>query len=105
MKIWNPFMLLVLLLTIVLLVLLLIIVLLVLLLAIMLLGFLLAIVLLGFLLLTIVLLVLLLAKDKQHNGVPDFHKDYACTKFGQNPLKDINSRVFRRMLHSKNLTW
>ena len=27
-----------------------------------------------------------------------------CTKFGQNPLKDVDSRVFTRMLCSKNLT-
>jgi hypothetical protein len=26
------------------------------------------------------------------------------TKFGQNPLKDVDSRVFTRMLHGKNLT-
>ena len=35
-----------------------------------------------------------------------FHspKDYVCTKFGQNPLKDVDSRVFTRMLRGKNLT-
>ena len=27
-----------------------------------------------------------------------------CTKFGQNPLKDVDSRVFTRMSHGKNLT-
>ena len=27
-----------------------------------------------------------------------------CTKFGQNPLKDLDSRVFTRMLCGKNLT-
>ena len=27
------------------------------------------------------------------------------TKFGQNPLKDVDSRVFTRMLCGKNLTW
>jgi hypothetical protein len=27
-----------------------------------------------------------------------------CTKFGQNPLKDVDSRVFTRMLCGKNLT-
>ena len=27
-----------------------------------------------------------------------------CTKIGQNPLKDVDSRVFTRMLCSKNLT-
>jgi hypothetical protein len=37
------------------------------------------------------------------NRVPDSHKDYVCTKFGQNLLKDVDSRVFTRMLHSKNL--
>jgi hypothetical protein len=38
------------------------------------------------------------------NWVPDSPKDYICTKFGQNPLKDLDSRVFTRMLCSKNLT-
>jgi hypothetical protein len=38
------------------------------------------------------------------NRVPDFPKDYVCTKFGQNPLKDVDSRVFTRMLCGKNLT-
>jgi hypothetical protein len=38
------------------------------------------------------------------NRVPDSPKDYVCTKFGQNPLKDVDSRVFTRMLRSKNLT-
>ena len=37
------------------------------------------------------------------NGVPDSPKDYVCTKFGQNPLKDLDSRVFTRMLCGKNL--
>jgi hypothetical protein len=37
------------------------------------------------------------------NRVPDSSKDYVCTKFGQNPLKDVDSRVFTRMLHSTNL--
>ena len=27
-----------------------------------------------------------------------------CTKFGQNPLKDLDSRVFTRMLCGKNVT-
>jgi hypothetical protein len=27
-----------------------------------------------------------------------------CIKFGQNPLKDVDSRVFTRMLRGKNLT-
>jgi hypothetical protein len=31
-------------------------------------------------------------------------KHVHCTKFGQNPLKDLDSRVFTRMLCSKNLT-
>jgi hypothetical protein len=35
------------------------------------------------------------------NRVPDSSKDYVCTKFGQNPLKDVDSRVFTRMLHGK----
>ena len=38
------------------------------------------------------------------NRVPDSPKDYVCTKFGQNPLKDLDSRVFTRMLCGKNLT-
>jgi hypothetical protein len=32
------------------------------------------------------------------NRVPDYLKDYVCTKLGQNPLKDVDSRVFTRML-------
>jgi hypothetical protein len=32
------------------------------------------------------------------NRVPDSPKDYACTKFGQNPLKDVDPRVFTRMV-------
>jgi hypothetical protein len=38
------------------------------------------------------------------NRVPDSPKDYACTKFGQNPLNDVDSRVFTRMLHGKRFT-
>jgi hypothetical protein len=38
------------------------------------------------------------------NRVPDSPKDYVCTKFGQNPLKDLDSRMFTRMLCGKNLT-
>jgi hypothetical protein len=38
------------------------------------------------------------------NRVPDSPKDYVCTKFGQNPLKDVDSRVFTRMLFGNNLT-
>jgi hypothetical protein len=38
------------------------------------------------------------------NRIPDSLKDYVCTKFGQNPLKDVDSRVFTRMLRSKNFT-
>jgi hypothetical protein len=38
------------------------------------------------------------------NRVPDFPKDYVCTKFGQNPLKDVDSKVFTRMLRGKHLT-
>jgi hypothetical protein len=38
------------------------------------------------------------------NRVPDSPKDYVCIKFGQNPLKDVDSRVFTRMLCGKNLT-
>jgi hypothetical protein len=32
------------------------------------------------------------------NRVPDSPKDYVCTKIGENPLKDLDSRVFTRML-------
>jgi hypothetical protein len=32
------------------------------------------------------------------NRVPDSPKDYVCTKFGQNPLKDVDSGVVTRML-------
>jgi hypothetical protein len=28
------------------------------------------------------------------NRVPDSQKDKICTKFGQNPLKDVDPRVF-----------
>ena len=38
------------------------------------------------------------------NRVPDAPKDHVCTKFGQNPLKDVDSRVFTRMLHGKTVT-
>jgi hypothetical protein len=37
------------------------------------------------------------------NRVPDSLKD--CTKFGQNTLKGVDSRVFTRMLCGKNLIW
>jgi hypothetical protein len=39
------------------------------------------------------------------NRVPNSPKDYVCMKFGKNSLKDVDSRVFTRMLCSKNLTW
>ena len=32
------------------------------------------------------------------NRVPDSPKDYVCTKFSQNPLKDVDSRVFTRIV-------
>jgi hypothetical protein len=38
------------------------------------------------------------------NMVPDSPKDYVCTKIGQNPLKDVDSRVLTRMLHDKKFT-
>jgi hypothetical protein len=38
------------------------------------------------------------------NRVPDSPKDFVCTKFGQNPLKDVDSRVFTRMLLGKQFT-
>jgi hypothetical protein len=34
------------------------------------------------------------------NKFPDSPKDYVCTKFGQNPLEDIDPRVFTRMLRT-----
>ena len=36
------------------------------------------------------------------NRVSDFLKDQVCTKFGENPMKDVDSRVFTRMLQGKN---
>ena len=36
--------------------------------------------------------------------VPDSPKDYVCTKFGQNPLKDVDSRVFTRILRKDGRT-
>ena len=38
------------------------------------------------------------------NRVPDSLKDYICTKFGQNPLKDVDPRVFTRMLRKDGRT-
>ena len=38
------------------------------------------------------------------NRVPDSLKDYVCTKFGENPLKDVDSRVFTRMLRKDGRT-
>ena len=35
------------------------------------------------------------------NRVPDPLKDEVCTKFGKNPLKGVDSRVFTRMLRGK----
>ena len=32
------------------------------------------------------------------NRVPDSPKGYVCTKFGQNPLKDVDPRVFTRIV-------
>jgi hypothetical protein len=37
------------------------------------------------------------------NRVLESPKDCVCTKFGQNPLKDVDSRVFTRMLRGKHL--
>ena len=34
----------------------------------------------------------------KNNRVPDSLKDSICIKFGQNPLKDVDPRVFTRML-------
>jgi hypothetical protein len=36
--------------------------------------------------------------------VPDSPKDEVCTKVGKNPLKDVDSRVFTRMLYGKRFT-
>jgi hypothetical protein len=38
------------------------------------------------------------------NKVLESSQDYVCTKFGQNPLKDVDSRVFTRMLRGKHFT-
>jgi hypothetical protein len=38
------------------------------------------------------------------NRVPDSPKDYVCTTIGENPLKDVDSKVFTRKLCGKNLT-
>jgi hypothetical protein len=35
------------------------------------------------------------------NRVSDFLKDQTCTKFGENPSKDVDSRVFTRRLFGK----
>ena len=43
-------------------------------------------------------------RETKINRVPDSLKVYVCTKFGQNPLKDVDSRVFTRMLCSKDWT-
>ena len=42
--------------------------------------------------------------DIENQQVPDFLKDLVCTKFGENPLEDVDSRVFTRMLQGKNYT-
>jgi hypothetical protein len=36
--------------------------------------------------------------------VPDSLKDYVCTRLGQNPLKEVDSRVFTRMLWKEGRT-
>ena len=38
------------------------------------------------------------------NRVPDSPKDYVCTKFGQNPLKDVDPRVFTRIVSDGGVT-
>jgi hypothetical protein len=38
------------------------------------------------------------------NRVPDSLKDWVCTKFGQHPLKAVDSRVFTRMLRKEGRT-
>jgi hypothetical protein len=38
------------------------------------------------------------------NRIPDSPKDYVCTKFGQNPLRDVDPRVFTRMLRKDGRT-
>ena len=44
------------------------------------------------------------AMTLQINRVPDSHKAKVCTKFGQNPLHDVDSRVFTRMLRKDGRT-
>ena len=39
------------------------------------------------------------------NRFPDSPKDWVCAMSSQNPLKDVDSRVFTKMLCSKHLTW
>ena len=38
------------------------------------------------------------------NRVPDSLKDLICTKLGQNPLKDVDPRVFTSMLQKDGWT-
>ena len=38
------------------------------------------------------------------NRIADSFKDYVCTKFVHNPLKDVDSRVFTKMLRAKKMT-
>ena len=35
------------------------------------------------------------------NRVPDSPKDYVCTTFGQNPLKDLDSSVHKDVMRKK----
>jgi hypothetical protein len=35
------------------------------------------------------------------NRVPDSPKDYVCTKFGQNPLKGVDSSVHKDVMQYK----
>jgi hypothetical protein len=39
------------------------------------------------------------------NRVPDSPKDYVCTKFGQNPLKDVDSSVQKDVMRYKFDPW
>jgi hypothetical protein len=38
------------------------------------------------------------------NRIPDSRKHYLCTKIGQNPLTDVDSRVFTRMWRTDGRT-
>ena len=39
------------------------------------------------------------------NRVPDSLKDKVCTKFGQNPLKDVDSSVHKDVMEGRTDGW